>query len=660
MNFSQPHPQLAALCLLFGTSVSHAELLATYTQGESTDSHLVRLPALHVPADTPATPLLEAAPFTVTWTGKLVVEKRQRLYFSFAGNGSASLSVAGEEVLSEEGELGGEKSERLRLNSGEHEISLTYTAPEEGESRFQLLWEERAFPTEPIPPNAFAKIDPSLAKDALAYQGREIFGRQLCIKCHVSTQGFGPNGMPELAHVPPILGLTGDRLKQDWLARWIADPSFYRPDTNMPRLVEDNDEGRQQAADLAAYLMSMKSGAEPVQVEGDSQDGGAVFHKLACVTCHGLPTEGAPSDNRVPLIHLAEKFQPSALRDFLLNPSQLSPHTRMPNFRLSEEEATNLTSYLQEASAKAEKPELVFPEGDASKGAGHSLSMQCGACHAGLPYDPSKLPSFETIVQKPWDQAACYDSPGSHLNLPPQAGAALEALRSEHLESLKNDTAASLAERQLRTLRCDACHTRDEVPALLGSLHSQTSALAAHLHVEEKLDQSLPRLTHTGAMLHTDYLTNILKGEAEPRPRPWLDARMPGFANHSPESFAIGLAQQHGLAPSKQNKEEPNQELATLGEEIIGSDTGFGCTTCHGVGDQDPTAAFEVMGINFDQTKHRLRESFFFQWMHDPTRITPDTKMPRYADESGKTPLPVLNNDSEKQFEAIWEFLKSQ
>lgn len=651
---------LAPLLLLLGSPFANADLLATYEQGETKDSHLVRLPALHVPTDTPATPLLEGGAFKVTWSGTLLIDKRQRLYFSFEGIGKATLSIAGEEVLTEEGELGLQQSERLRLNSGEHQITITYQAPEEGEARFQLHWEERAFPKEPIPPGAFGKVDPSLAQSALVYQGREIFGRQLCAKCHISTEGFGADAMPELGHIPPILGLTGDRLNEGWLARWIADPASIRPDTNMPRLVEENEEGRQQAADLAAYLMTLKTGTEVVAVGGSAQTGGEIFHKLACVTCHGLPTDSAPSDDRVPLTHLAAKFQPTALRDFLLNPAQLSPHTRMPDFRLSNEEANNLTSYLLESSAEAAQAPLSFPEGDATKGMEHSKTRQCGACHAGLPYDPSALPPFEAIVQKPWDAASCYDSAKSHLNLPPQAGEALEALRSEHLDSLKKDTASSLAERQLRSLRCHACHTHDDVPALLGSLHSQSAALAAHLQVAEKLDQSLPRLTHTGEMLHSDYLTKILKGEAEPRPRPWLDARMPGFANHSPEAFANGMAQQHGLPPSPPLEVEPDMESITLGKELVGSESGFGCTTCHGVGDQAPTAAFEVMGINFDLTKHRLRESFFYRWMHDPTRITPDTKMPRYADENGKTPLPAMDNESKEQFKAIWDYLQSR
>ncbi|MGJ8723403.1 MAG: hypothetical protein ACSHYB_02510 [Roseibacillus sp.] len=648
------------LLLLFAPLLS-GDVLAEFQQGEATDSQLSRLPALFVDKGQPATPLLNAGPFEVTWTGALQLEKRQRLYFSFEGNGSATLTINGEMVLQESGTLGTAQSERLRLNSGEHEFTLHYQSPsDEEEARFQLFWEERAFPREPIPPSAFGEVDPTLAEHTLVYQGREIFARHLCSKCHLPTEGFGSQAMPELTQIPPILGLTGDRLNEPWLAHWIANPASIRPDTNMPRLVADNEEGRQQAADLAAYLMTMKTGAKSPPIAGSIQEGGATFHKLACVTCHELPDETTPSHDRVPLSHLSAKFKPSALRDFLLEPSKLSPHTRMPDFRLSEEEAANLTSYLLDATSKGETKTITFPTGNAANGPALSTKMQCGACHAGLPFDPSAMPPFESIVKTPWESAPCYESETSHLNLPPEAGQALESLRSQHLESLKKDTPVSLAERQLRSLRCTACHSQDDMPALLGSQHSQSAFLAAHLKIEEKVDQSLPSLTHTGEMLHTSYLSSILKGEAQPRPRPWLDARMPGFANHSPDTFAAGIAALHGLSPSQPVEKITDLESITIGEKLIGSEAGFGCTTCHGVGEAAPTAAFEVVGINFDLTKHRLRETFFYRWMHNPTRINSATKMPRYADEEGKTPLLDFGNDRSQQFEAIWSYLHSR
>jgi hypothetical protein len=43
--------------------------------------------------------------------------------------------------------------------------------------------------------------------------------------------------------------------------------------------------------------------------------------------------------------------------------------------------------------------------------------------------------------------------------------------------------------------------------------------------------------------------------------------------------------------------------------------------------------------------------------MH-PLRIDPETKMPRFADDEGKTPLAdVLGGRAAEQFDAIWQYL---
>ena len=639
-----------------------AGVLATYEQDGVIDSHEVRLPALYVPAEQAATPLLKPGPFKVTFSGSLKVETRQRLYFSFAGSGQVTLTIDGETVHTEEGILGTTKSERLRLNAGEHPFTLAYQSPQEGAAQFRILWEERSFPTEPIPTSAFSGELPSPPLSAAVYRGREIFARHLCIKCHTSNEGLGPHAMPELSHVPPILGLTGQRLKADWIAEWIADPQALRPTSEMPRLVTQDEAGRQEAADLASYLMTLGAEAqekdEQVMLEGDALAGGALFHQLACVTCHELPNETKPQDaKRLSLARLGDKYQSKALHDYLLKPSQLSPHTRMPNFGLSETEANDLTKYLLEsAPEKADKlAEQLM--GDPTRGEILAKQKHCGACHAGLPYDPTLAPSFEKIADVSWSSSPCYDSEASHLNLPAGAEDDLEALRKNHLASLKQDTSLSFATRQFKNLRCNACHSHDEEQALLANLHSESASLASHLAAVDRVDQSLPALTFVGEQLHSDYLSQMLSGTVAERPRPWLEARMPAFSSHSPEVFAAGFAAQHGLAPSSPKPGQIDEKLAKIGRALTTSEEGFGCIACHGVGLQEPTAAFEVMGINFDQTHLRLREGFYHQWMNDPTRINPATKMPRYADAKGETALPILEGSAQAQFEALWIYL---
>ncbi|MEM9079091.1 MAG: c-type cytochrome [Verrucomicrobiota bacterium] len=640
------------LCSLLFSPLLEAQLHTTFSQDDKHFTTSTRLPALFVPNHQPASSLLEPGPFSVTWTGNLHLEKRQRLHFSFAGKGTATLTINDKEILSDSGTLGSSKSDRLRLNSGLHNIKLLYSSPESGPAEFRLLWEERSFPTEPIPASTFRTPG---TQTNLASTGRHLFARHLCSKCHLNSKGFGTHAMPELNHIPPILAITGDRLNQQWLAHWIADPAQFRPDTNMPQLVPHNDAGKQQAADLAAYLLTLKTGTTPAPPSGDPTAGASLFHQLACVACHTTPDSTDLTSDRVPLFFLSQKFKPHALLDFLKNPSQLSPHTRMPNFRLTEKEAANLTAYLL-AATKDHQPSQTFPQGDPQRGAELAKELHCGKCHAGLPLDPTSTPDFASISQKSWATTPCYPT----LNLPKDAGPALESLRQDALPSLAQDTPTELLERHLTELRCQSCHQYDGKPATLAELHSETAHLLDQSLTEELLDQSFPHLSFTGSMLHTDYLSSILSGTANPRPRPWLLARMPSFTNWSPEIFATGFAHQHGIPPSSPQKPEPNDQLAPIGKQLIDNNEGLGCIACHAIGDQNATDAFEVAGINFNLTHQRLRPDFYHQWMHNPTRITPGTKMPRYSDDQGKSSLPVLDGEAKKQFEAIWHYLETK
>lgn len=641
-----------------------AEVTASYRQGELVDTHSMRLPALWLPAESAPTPLLAAAPFEVTWTGAITVPKRYHLFFSFVGSGSAELTINGEVILQEEGGLGTTKSERIRLNPGEHPFQLRYQSPDAGPAQFQLHWEERSFAAEPIPPSAFLAPSQELQGQDLVYRGREIFARHLCSKCHLAEDNFGPQAMPELFQIPPIVVLTGDRLHESWVADWIADPTRFRPETNMPRLVPPTEEGRQQAADLAAFLATLRTGSPAREIVASALNGGVHYHQLGCASCHGLPSE---TGGKQPLAHLPEKFQPHALYDYLKNPNALSPHSRMPDFHLSDIEAAELTRYLLENAKAPKESSHDSPAknaarliGDAVKGAKLAKERHCGACHAGLPYDVKALPSFQEIATQSWEKTACYTDPSLHLNLPDGAGAALEALRTGHLDSLRRRDASQFAERQLTALQCHACHDQDEQLSLLATAQSQTAHLIAHLPPADSQMQSLPSLTYAGEKLHSDFVQKILAGDHEDRARPWLETRMPGYRNHSPELLAAGLAAQHGLPPSQP---DPPVQLAKddleTGRALINSQEGFACTTCHAVGSEPATSVFEVQGINFDKSHQRLRKAFYHRWMLDPTRIDPATKMPRYADSDGKTSLPIFDSEARAQFESIWLYLQS-
>lgn len=658
---------LPMVCLSLAPA-AQAELVATFTREGVTDSRLDRFPAVFLGAGEPATPFLSPGPFQVVWKGTLVLSKRERLVFSFEGEGSATLKIDGKEVLTRAGTLAGEESKSTRLNPGDHTFELTYGSKPDGTAEFRIFWEEPGFTRQSMPPGVF-KTDATDATSlgALQRHGRLLFTSQNCVKCHTSTAGLGATPMPETNEIAPILFGTGDRVSEDWLRKWLADPKAIKPSTHMPALVDASTaEGLQRASDLAAFVAGMKTGAPagPASDPALATEGGLHFHELGCVACHNPPDKGLADPSRVPLNNVASKYLPGALAAFLKKPNLYHPAIKMPDFRLSDAEANSLAAFLtQYSTGKETKLDYQFPAGDATRGAEVAASLQCGVCHPGLPMDlPSAPAGLEAIFTRDWSVAGCV-APAvkqgkrvPHLNLTDDDRKALVAFSKMGAGSLGRDTPAEYVSRQVEVLRCTACHAMDNKPPLLSNYHSESAGFAGDVtKLNERVDQTRPQLTFTGEMLYTTAIQAMIDGTADPRPRPWLGMRMPGFHNQA-ALLANGLSKVHGVAPNQPQEVKVDAAMAEIGKNLVGS-TGFGCVTCHGIGDQKPTAAFEVEGINFSLVPSRLRSDYYHRWMDDPRSVTPSTKMPQYSQDNKSQRSDVLEGDAKKQFEAIWEYI---
>ncbi len=645
-----------------------------FQQGETKDQRSDRMVALQVPVGEPATPFLEAGKFSAKFEGKLKLKERRRLYFSFEGSGSVALTINGVEELVEAGKLGTEKTKRLRLNPGEHDFVVSYGSNADGSAELRFYWEEAELPRQTIPPTAYAPIvaNEELTKANTKRMGRFAFTQQNCAKCHVEAKGFGSNPMPEMGEIAPILAGIGDRVSEEWLRNWIADPAMMKHSTTMPRLVDpQTKEGLQDAADLAAFLaaskMAVASTPKPMsdeEIRLSSQRGGIHFHELGCIACHQLDTEKDDELNRVSLAGVGKKFLPGQLAAYLKKPDAFHPFTAMPDFLLSEIESKELADFLiQETLQSAKASTFEFPPGDAARGAQVAESLQCGVCHPGSPGGLSRAVSLESIFEKDWEKEGCL-APEDHrndlpkLNLQVGERDSLLAFQHEGSASLKKKSSAEFAARQLSAKNCVACHMQDDVPSIWDSLRSSTSRYVEHLPtLEERVDQSRPQLTFVGEMLFTDYIQKMLAGTVKDQPRPWLASRMPAFRAYA-SPLAEGLSRIHGFEPSSGTEVDLNQELVDIGESLIGS-AGFGCTTCHGVGPLEATAAFEVAAINFSKTADRLREDYYFRWMDHPGAVTPGSKMPKYADGNKSLRGDILGGDAALQYEAIWQWLHS-
>ena len=614
--------------------------LAASTAATASDVRVTRLLALAVESGEPAASGLSPGPFVATFTGMLEVELRDRYRFAFEGVGSLTVEIDGKPVLSGDLPVAGRlEGERVRLSKGQNAIVARYAGPATGAAYLRVLWSSSEFAWEALPPTVLTPT-PGQELDAAAARraGHALAMRLQCAACHAG--GAVPLAAPDLATV-------GSRLRPAWLRAWLLTPERGAATLrSMPHLFDGGAAGLADADDVVAFLATLR-GEPPAAVAANDlvAAGGRTFADLGCIACHSRPDAAASGDEgRIPLRHVAQKFAPGALQEYLRAPHRHDPAASMPDFGLDAEGAAGLAAFL---TARAPVAAAAFaPGGDAVAGRAVAARLGCANCHAGT--------GLERIAAPAWDAL-----PGTDCKGPPRFALSADekatlgaVVGKRHVEAV-----AERGERLVRGLRCDACHRldgeSDAFTARAGEVADLLPAPAPDAHV---IDQTRPDLTWAGEKLQPSFLLRQLGDPALARSRPWLHARMPTFPGHA-EAIARGLVASHGLgfadAPAV-----GDSESAKVGGDLISAERGFACVTCHGVGAEGPQQVFEVQGVNFARTAERLRPDYFLRWMRDPRRVDPATKMARYSSPEGKTGfITVFEGEADRQYEAIFAWI---
>ncbi len=540
--------------------------------------------------------------------------------------------------------------------------------------------------------NDEASLEPNTesAKDAAprAESGRRWIARLGCRSCHDLGVGQSPwlDGAKAVAKVGPSLHSIGDKLDAEWVAMLLASPSNHRPGSMMPEFWPGRGRDADEQAEIqavVAYLFEFSRPPEPFQSlpdlsnslskAADFRSGRDLFNGLGCAQCHSQagaqPTVG-PS-----LLGLKERVGADWLFRWLKQPTAWRHDTPMPDFRLSDSEAADLTAYLINRVPEA---------ADASSEATSSAAPLSAAPPSALPKPGPEVRDrlvLELLESQDTLEAArarfdtmnsaertrflgqssilrygchgCHDIPGFEDTPPPDGGDLSDrgrVLRAQLRSGAQPRVLDALTDHpgqwQLsREIRQDVSiqmlsWTSASAGESMGSklvdpgleLMRRRGCFACHLPGGGEPLIDAPSLHGIGAKLRVEWLHEYLSDPgSRPPTRPWLERRMPSF-HFSPQELdaLVRFFVERSGAPLFDRPSEPSSKQAKIDSAVgrAAFDV-LACARCHwnapDVGLQSLAPAPGYMAV-----AERLRPSWVRAWILEPKKYGPAGVMPEH------------------------------
>jgi len=517
--------------------------------------------------------------------------------------------------------------------------------------------------------------------------GRLLLSELSCAACHSSSD---PHLAPKKG---PRLNGAGNRLSDNWVKAFLADPNAVKPGTTMPDVLSGLPREKKTKAinALSAYLSTQREpfpeikagGVDPVPFEfwnkGDVERGRNAFHQVGCVACHapdpdyevadikpspfdeqiaqldaedlaelGL-TSAARRVNSIPLPDLAAKYNSRALTLFLLNPEKHRPAGRMPNLKLQAMEASDLAAYLigrPSPVAAESKPDTQLVD----EGRRLFRELRCVNCHS--TQDKFKpLPPIKSLNKlDPAAEQNCYSKPQQDLPHYPLDDAQIAALKAAIEKSVTAEKIAAADDLhfQMLQLNCYACHEREQMGGV-GRFRKAYFDTVGHIDLGDE-GRLPPPLTGVGRKLQSGWLAKVLDGRGDIRPH--MHIRMPRFPAAAVKPLPKLFAQADKAKPKKEQAVFGDLKgLAAAGRELMD----VGCVQCHEFrGEALPGS----VGVDLQGIAGRVDPGWFAEFLHDPGALKPRTRMPTFFPGGQSQNKELLDGDPDRQIAAMWAYLK--
>ena len=473
---------------------------------------------------------------------------------------------------------------------------------------------------------------PPVAGDAA--RGLERFQERGCLGCHTTERevdrvvGYDADGYEIREKVTERLGdgfaadlsRIGEKADATYLYHWVRDPKQLDPRSVMPNLRLSE----QEAADIAAYLMTLKSDdaaaytAPPQMDDADlAADGKAYLRHFGCAGCHDIP--GLMEETRIGTELTTWASKPHDRLDFgqhtrnaqLARPP-LGDLSALHGFEVNQRGGKRAKWYDAKgfAELKLRRPE-IFDHG-------RQIADELGELRMPKIYLGENDEQIDAVVTL---LLGSVDS-----RLPPE------------LAYEPSETQAAIREGWwlVKKYNCVGCHQLQEgvKPALWSLPRFQDGFFrpGGTVAIRGETDRP-PSLVGQGFRTDPAWLAQFLrdpslgaKGEASHAngARLYVDARMPTFDFSEREiQILVRFFEAMALRDVK-GYQRPVLEPLTA-EELPIAREAFAmadCIKCHRTEDALATAP------SFVHSRTRLRPEWIREWVIDPSALMPGTTMP--------------------------------
>lgn len=186
-------------------------------------------------------------------------------------------------------------------------------------------------------------------------KGRELIEQYGCYGCHKIE------GWDHLQKPGPSLEKITAKTNIEWMKNWIWSPHSFNPKSKMPAFFmqannsapEYMEKNEAEVNAMAELLVRQAKPYKPFATYkgGSTEKGKELIETVGCVGCHmveGIDEKWNATGNRkgTYLTGTGSKVDPDWLVSWLKKPSHYQEDTVMPSFRLTDQEANDITAYL--------------------------------------------------------------------------------------------------------------------------------------------------------------------------------------------------------------------------------------------------------------------------------------------------------------------------